>query len=119
MAEAKELPTWVRTSIGVVLFAIAIWGIAWAAGQGDAVQATMVASHEKQFVVVESDVKQLDNRVDVIEKSHIALQKDNQSLLSGQQEMKDLQAKFIDIQMEQIKFNAETRAYITEKAKGD
>lgn len=77
-----------------------------------AVHDSRVDGHETRILSVETEVKSLDKRMDSTEKTQIAIQKDQEAILHGQREMKEQQSKFADLQIEQIKSNAELHAYI-------
>jgi len=114
MAKEQEqgLSMLVKAVIGVVLFGITVWGISWAASSGSSATAGTIMTNQTRIMEVESDVKELDKRLDSSEKMQISLAKDQQAILSGQQEMKAQQSKFSDMMMSKIESDAEIKAWI-------
>ncbi len=108
----NEIPIWIKVGLGMAGFAILIWSTSWAASRDEAASGYIVSSHETRLTKVEVDVDVLDNRLDNNEKSQIALQKDQQAILSNQGEMKIQITKQTDLQMEQIKESAKLNAFL-------
>jgi hypothetical protein len=110
--EEDKLSPLVKVVTGVILFGITIGTIAWSASGSNSAQAGLIVSHDKRIADAEGEIKSLDKRLDNTEKMQISLAKDQEALLHGQREMKEQQMKFADLQIQQIKANAELHAYI-------
>jgi hypothetical protein len=119
MADERDVPMWIKLFIGVVLFSIAIWGVAWAAGSGNSATASVLDSHEKRIFSTEGRVEKLDEKVTGMREMYIEQKATQKSLLSGQTEMKSHIAEQNKLMIEQIKSNAETKAWIKSIEKVD
>ena len=107
-----DIPAWVKVTMGVILFAIAVWGTAWAASKGSTGMIDTVSFHETRILKIEAELQIIDKRLDGTEKTQIAIQKDQQALLKGQNEMKAQIQKQNELMIEQIKYNAEIQAWL-------
>lgn len=112
MADNQDIPMWMRAVIGVVVFGITVGGVTWAASQGSANHSFIVESHEKRITKVESEVDDLDGRLDNTEKMQIGIIKDQAAILRGQQKTEDKLDEFSALFIEQIKANAEVMQYM-------
>lgn len=112
MAEDKDVPTWIKACIGVMLFAIAIWGVAWAAGSGNNAMSNTVSSNEHRISKTESKVEKLDEKVTDMTLMYVKQEAAQESLLNGQTEMKSQISEFNRLMMQKIESDAETKAWI-------
>ena len=110
--KTNEVPTWLKVVFAVAGFALLVWSTAWAASKDDSATTHLVSSHESRITNVEGDVKAMEKRQDAQDLTQLALQKDQQALLSGQREMKDEQRKISDLMIKKIESDAEIKAWI-------
>ena len=85
----SEVPMWIKVAIGVALFGLTIYGISQSSGKEAGAHVEIVNSHEKRITTVEYGLTKVVDRVTSTEKMQISLQKDQQSLLDGQREIKE------------------------------
>lgn len=113
MSDNKEsVPMWVKVCIGVLGFSVVVWTTAWAASKSDSATVNLVASHESRLTATEHELKQIDKRLDGMEKMYIKQEAAQKALLNGQNEMKAQMAEQNKLMIEKIKSDAELRAWL-------
>ena len=118
-----EVPVWLRVVIGVLIFAILVGGTSWTASRIFAANSFLVSSHETRITKTESSItlvkkdvsefkEAVDKRFDSSERMQFSLQKDQQSILRNQGEMKLQLLEQSKLQIEQIRESAKLGAYL-------
>jgi len=117
VAEKQTIPSWIKLILTMFAFVGATWIGGWSASKIYMANSNIVVFHEERIVKVEAEVNIVDKRLDVIEKILIVGQKDTESILAGQAEMKTNILDQHKLYIEQIKVNAEFRAWIKSRSK--
>ena len=110
--EQESVSVLIKVVIGIVLFGITIFGVAWAAGSGNSAAITVLESHEQRIFSTESKVEKLDEKVSGMREMYIEQKVIQKSLLDGQIEIKGQMVEQNKLMIEQIKSNAETQAWL-------
>lgn len=116
MAEEKaeqqkdKFPMWIKAAIGVILFAISIWGVAWAASGNSASHDFLVNSHEMRLTSAETDIDDLgeeleetNDRIEATEDMQMTLEYQQQTIIDNLNEVKDEVGEGNKLTMELIK----------------